>query len=74
MHYAQLHQDFLSEAALMGWLDFFLFCTAVTTWLAGAPVWVPVVFFIAAVVLLYLILGDAEGLGSAIGEFLGNLW
>lgn len=74
MHYAQLFTNLLSEAALMGWLDAALFVAALVAWIGGAPVWVPLVLLILAVILLCLLLGDADSVGEAIGEFLGSLW
>ncbi len=56
----------------MGWLDAGLFLAALITWAASAPVWVPLVLFILAVLLLIgLVGGDIAG---AIGDIIGGLF
>lgn len=58
----------------MGWVDALLFLGALLTWVGGAPIWVPTVLFIIAVILLCALVGGAEGLGEAIGDFIGSLF
>lgn len=58
----------------MGWVDALLFLGALLTWAAGAPVWVPLILFILGVILFAALVGGAEGLGEAIGDFIGSLF
>lgn len=56
----------------MGWIDALLFLSALITWAAGAPVWVPLVLFILAVLLLIgLVGGDVAG---AVGDIIAGLF
>lgn len=54
-------------------LDVALFLWAGLLWLGGVPTWIPVVLFLLALLLLFVIVDGIAGIAKFFGDFFDNL-
>jgi len=54
-------------------LDTALFLWAGLLWFGGVPIWIPIVLFLLALLLLFVIVDGIEGIAEFFSDFFDNL-